>query len=336
MRFAGLRVSRSAATVAIASVLAVTAMISPASATPVQARPAYHMFAVNVPSKSALARDINAAGDVVGSFVARDGLYHAFYTSGRKVIDLGRGDGYAINDLGQVTGVLIGPDSYRAFYTTTDGQVVDIGEGFGYDINDAGQVVGVASGQPFLYSEGARQVLPTLDGGGFPNAINEAGQIVGQSEWGRPFLYDATGLHDLRAEISAAGDGQYLIWGLHDINDQGQVIGELYPASGGTGEAFTYDLGTGAFRVLTPLIPGDFTYPGGINDEGQIVGWARPVGTSGSGLIHAVLWTGTEVHDLGTLGGADSTAYAINEDGVVTGGAALRSGIDRVYRLATR
>jgi probable HAF family extracellular repeat protein len=315
--------------------LAAGLVVAPPTAAPAEGRAAPRLTQIAIPSKIALARDINESGDVAGSFMARDG-FHAFYTRDHHVVDLGLGDAYAINDAGQVTGDIITPDGdFRAFYTDA-GQVVDIGPGFGYDINNAGVVVGVFQSIPFRYADGVRETLPTLDGGGFPYAINDRGQIVGESEWGIPFLYDAAGLHDLRAQITTAGSGQHLIWGLRGINATGQVIGELSPAAGGTGEAFSYDLVSGAFRVLTPLIPGDFSYPGGINDAGQVVGWARPVGTSGTGLIHAVLWTGSEVRDLGTLGGADSTAYAINDAGVITGGAALRSGIERPYLLPTR
>jgi probable HAF family extracellular repeat protein len=281
----------------------------------------------------ALAHDINDAGEVAGSWVTREGNFGAFYSTGHRLIDLGPGDGYAINDSGQVAGSRWRDGELFAFYTV-DGAIVELGQGVAYDINNQGQVVGVSNGHPFLY-DGMMHDLGTLDGGGFAYGINEAGQIVGESEWGIPWLYDAAGLHDLHATITAASNGAYYIHGLLDINNHGEVIGVASPAAGGTGEAFAYNLNSGAFRVLPQLIAGDFTYPGGINDNGDIVGWARPSGTSGTGAIHAVLWSGSAVRDLGTLGGGSSAAYAINNEGVVTGGADKRSGAEHVFRLYT-
>ena len=39
----------------------------------------------------------------------------------------------------------------------------------------------------------------------------------------------------------------------------------------------------------------------------------------GGARVHAFLWDGTMMQDLGTLGGADSLGYAINDSGQVTG-----------------
>jgi probable HAF family extracellular repeat protein len=318
--------------IAVAGLLALAMAVAPTATTRVSAHQLFKMYDAGSLGMLALAHDINASGDVAGSWATRDGNFRAFYSSGHRLIDLGPGEGYAINDSGQVAGARWLPNGELAAFYTVEGRIVELGQGIAYDINNQGQVVGVSNGHPFLY-DGTMHDLGTLDGGGFAYGINESGQVVGESEWGVPWLYDATGLHDLRAMITAAGDNAYYIQGLLDINNHGDVIGLLSPAAGGTGEAFAYNLDTGAFRVLPQLIPGDFTYPGGINDNGEIVGWARPAGTSGTGFIHAVLWNESGVRDLGTLGGGSSAAYAINNDGVVTGGADKRSGAEHVFRL---
>jgi probable HAF family extracellular repeat protein len=52
-----------------------------------------------------------------------------------------------------------------------------------------------------------------------------------------------------------------------------------------------------------------------INDRGQITG----SGNTASGDVHAMLWDGGAIMDLGTLGGITSTANAINERGQIVG-----------------
>ena len=329
-------ISREALKIVLAGAVAtVVALGPPAAGSAAAGRTAFRMYDAGILGTSTVARDINAAGQVAGSYVTRDGNFRIFYSVGRRLIDLGNGEAYAINDSAQVAGYEWLADGTMEAFVTVDGAKVELGQGMAEDVNNEGQVVGVSNGHPFMY-DGTMHDLGTLDGGGFAHAINDVGQIVGESEWGRPFLYDSTGLHDLSATISAAGGGLYRIWGLFDINDHGQVIGDLTPIAGGNGEAFTYNLNTKAFRLLPQLIAGDFTYPGGINDDGDMVGWARPVGTSGTGIIHAVLWTGSSVRDLGTLGGGTSSAWAINDSGVVTGGADKRSGSEHAYLLSTR
>jgi probable HAF family extracellular repeat protein len=171
-------------------------------------------------------------------------------------------------------------------------------------------------------------------------AINDAGLIVGESwtatDINHPFLCDETGMHDLRPVIGAAAGPDWTISGLEDINDQGQVVGMMHPSTGGTGQAFFYDLATTEFIALEPLVPGEFVFPGEINDAGEIVGWARPPAGIGTGLVHAVLWNGGPVRDLGTLGGPSSFAYSINEAGLIAGGADTRAGATHAFTYAIR
>src|SRR5271170_476763 len=59
----------------------------------------------------------------------------------------------------------------------------------------------------------------------------------------------------------------------------------------------------------------------GINDSGEVVGWA---GTA-AGPIHAFIYTGGPLNDLGTLAGGSysSNSYGINHSGTVAGSSVI-------------
>jgi probable HAF family extracellular repeat protein len=65
----------------------------------------------------------------------------------------------------------------------------------------------------------------------------------------------------------------------------------------------------------------------GLNDAGEVVGHAQV----SSGYMHAFLWNGLAMQDLGTLGGSSSYAYGINDDGQTVGYSTLSDGADHAF-----
>ncbi|MDM5179307.1 HAF repeat-containing protein [Massilia sp. DJPM01] len=79
--------------------------------------------------------------------------------------------------------------------------------------------------------------------------------------------------------------------------------------------------------ALTPLPPN--TNPLGINNAGQIVG-----DHASEGGRRGFVWSGGTLAAIGTFGGPDSSAAAINQHGQATGHASLPGGEARAFRYA--
>ncbi len=141
------------------------------------------------------------------------------------------------------------------------------------------------------------------------NCMGHVTGNVGNGEYA--FLYRNGGLIDL-------GTLGQRIWA-EDLNDADQVVGRSRRADGIT-RAFMWDNGT-----ITDL--GSFTdtsesYATGINNQGQITGYADTIAAPYILQLHAFIWQDKVFTDLGTLepsNHGDSYAAAINELGQVVG-----------------
>lgn len=101
------------------------------------------------------------------------------------------------------------------------------------------------------------------------------------------------------------------------INDGNEVIGGH--AVGNETHGFVWR--AGVVTDLGTLAGGDYSLAEAINRAGDIVGDSGTY--TAPGRIHAVLWHGTTMHDLGSLGG-NSFANAINDSGVIVGSSELQ------------
>ncbi len=158
-----------------------------------------------------------------------------------------------------------------------------------YDINERGQIVGVsttsAGVHAVLWENGTITDLGTLPGDDYSEArgINERGQIMGLSgTWDgqccEAVLWESGTITDLGIPITYYAEH-------YGINNRGQIVFTSIQSHVGYDRAVLWDKGTitdlGALAAPASGLSTAF----GINDHGQIVGWAVDVGG------HAVVWT---------------------------------------------
>ena len=142
--------------------------------------------------------------------------------------------------------------------------------------------------------------------------INAYGDVVGNiatPEGKRAFMW-SDGTLQLLGTLGGANSGATA------ISDRREVVGEAETAAGET-HAFLWR--HGAMRDLGALPGHGNSYAAGVNNFGRVVGTSYVGDTSSA--HRAFLHDGWSMIDLGTLGGRDSHASAINDWGQVVGDA---------------
>ena len=241
--------------------------------------------------------------------------------------------GAALNAAGYVVGY-VSPTVQHGFLWSASRGMQDLpplsGGNFSVavGINAGGVVAGTSTinsggtDHAVLWINGKAQDLGTLPGGtvSVASAINASRQVAGGSNTGSTDTHailwsKAGGMRDLGV---LGGAGGYSL--AEGINRFGEVVGESNVVGGINFHGFSWTKASG-MRDLGTLIAGTSSVGYGVNDIGQIVGYAD----CGYFCFHAVLWgAGGNIQDLGSLPhSTESSAFSINNTGHVVGWALL-------------
>ena len=253
---------------------------------------------------------------------------------------------YSITDLGNLGGTIGGPqvdtsrlneeeqvvgssnipsqsDFIRHAFLWQNGEMTDLGTLGGKSsratsINNAGVIVGQSdiptdydggARHAFIWSNGTMSQLGTLGGSfSFAHDINDAGKVVGNastSDGSRAFLYSEGTMTNLGTLPDDNGSSAL------SINNAGTVVGV----------SFIGDLSQHAVKWQegTITLLSDSGIASDINESGQIVGYTFSLNELQHTVHRAVLWQNGTMIELGTLGGNESSAGAINNAGKVVG-----------------
>lgn len=237
---------------------------------------------------------------------------------------------YDINDSGQVVGYSYAPISEMRSVLWENGAIVAdwrLANALNYAsaINNAGQIAcnsspprHTAGRCPSLWEKG-KFISNIGECGGssysYVNAINNAGQVAG---WNMNQAYvwkdGVTTLLSALGDTTNGGGNQAL-----GINDKGQIVGSS-PIPNITDNSIDSTLHAvlwqpkGKIKDLGILPGGKYSTALSINRSGTVVGWADI-----DNIIHAVLWEGGVIKDLGLLNSNATKANDINNRGTVVG-----------------
>ena len=193
-------------------------------------------------------------------------------------------------------------------------------------INDAGQIITNTSYRPVLY-DGKPE---PLTGGtyGAVYGLNNQGVVVGSSYFnagGNGGYWAAEWAGNTMTQIDAGSANTYSA--AYAINDGGAVVGEASQGAQGWYYApATAALWRNGQQTTLGTLGGNYSLAYGINASGAVIGWSQLTGATGvsyydsSSPVHAFVWNGGTMTDLGVLaGGKSSDAQGVNDSGQIVG-----------------
>jgi len=230
---------------------------------------------------------------------------------------------------------------FAQMFTLTDLGTLGGSESYAVGINDSGQVVGWASisGNTATHAFRTapnRPINPATDDIGslggesslwLSRGINASAQVVGNSEGFFTHAFRTAPNRPINPATDDIGSLGGPITEALGINDSGQAVGESLIIGAPIPLTF-HAFRTAPNRPINPAtddlgtlggLGGDESSASGINDSGQVAGWA----TTG-GKVHAFRTAANSpinpaTDDIGTLGGVNSEALGINAFGQVVG-----------------
>ena len=228
----------------------------------------------------------------------------------------------------------VASESHASSYVFSDLGTIGGSVSYAAGINDLGQIVGrssinLGSSSPLhaaLWNGSIATDLGTLGGSSsFATAINNAGQVVGQSA----VFGDAKFLATLWSGPTATTISPTSSLP-NAINNYGQIAGMIAVQNGVWDWWWRPSIWSGTtVTILDTLAGATHTEALAINNRGVAVG--RSLVDPFDGHYHATVWNGTIPSDLGI----DSSAYAINDYGIIAGSSNVNGALGGVGTHAT-